>query len=62
MKTALSEVDQKRLRENQVISVNEVAYKVGDLYVAENILSGQKRQIQVGCLIIEHSKKRVLKG
>ena len=62
MKTPLSEVDQKKLRENQVINEHEVAYKIGDLYVAENVLTSQKRQIQVGSLIVERSDKRVLKG
>ena len=62
MKTALNESDQKKLREDHVISEHEVAYRVGDLYVAENILTGQKRQIQIGHVIVENSKKQILKG
>tara|TARA_Y100001938_G_scaffold134654_1_gene195368 strand:+ start:928 stop:1116 length:189 start_codon:yes stop_codon:yes gene_type:complete len=62
MKVALNELDQKKLRENNVISEHEVAYKIGDLYVAENVLSGQRRQITVGSVIVESSGKRVLKG
>ena len=62
MKVALSDDDQKNLRENSVISEHEVAYRVGDLYVAENVLSGQRRQISVDNLIIESAGTRVLKG
>ena len=62
MKVALSDNDQQSLRENNVISEHEVAYSVGDLYVAENILSGTRRQIKVGNLIVENKGKKVLKG
>jgi hypothetical protein len=62
MKVALSDSDQQNLRENQIISEHEVAFRVGDLYVAENILSGQRRQINVGNLITEQVGKKILKG
>ena len=62
MKVALSDDDQKNLRENNIIGEHEVAYRVGDLYVAENVLSCQRRQINVGNLITENASKRVLKG
>ncbi len=51
------------LRENNVISKNEVAYQFGDLFVAENVLSGEKRNIDVSSFLNEDSKsKRILKG
>ena len=62
MKIALSDNDQKNLRENNVISKHEIAYRMGDLYIAENILSGQRRQIAVENLLTESTSKRVLKG
>ena len=62
MKVALSDNDQQNLRENNIISQHEVAYRVGDLYVAENILSGIRRQIKVENLIVENAGKKILKG
>ena len=62
MKVALNDSDQQNLRENNVIGEHEVAYRVGDLYVAENVLTGLRRQISVGNLITESTGKRVLKG
>jgi len=62
MKTALSDHDQQHLREQNIISKHEIVYRVGDLYVVENVLNGEKRQIKVGTLLSESSKKRILKG
>jgi hypothetical protein len=62
MKVALSDHEQKHLREQRVISEHEIVYRVGDLYVAEHVLNGEKRQIHVGALLSENNKKRVLKG
>mgnify|MGYP003663193841 CR=1 FL=1 len=62
MKVALSDVDQKKLRENDVISIHEVAYIVGDLYMAENVLNNTRRQISVAGLITENTGKQILKG
>jgi hypothetical protein len=62
MKILLSDEDQKKLRESKVISENEVVFRVGDLYVAENIIKGTKRQVEVGKLLTENTNKRVLRG
>ena len=62
MKNALSSQDQKLLREQNVINQHEVAYQVGDLYVAENILTGSKRPIEVAGLLTENGSRRILKG
>ena len=62
MKIALSDHEQQHLREQRIISKHEIVYRVGDLYVAENVLNGEKRQIQVGTLLSENNNKRVLKG
>jgi hypothetical protein len=62
MKKLLSDDHQKMLRESKIISENEIVFQVGDLYVAENIISGEKRQIQIGGVIKENNNKRVLKG
>lgn len=51
------------LRENNIIAKNEVAYQFGDLFVAENVLSGEKRNIDVSGFLNEDLRnKRVLKG
>jgi len=62
MKNALSSQDQKLLREQNVINQHEVAYQVGDLYVAENILTGNKRPIEVAGMLTENGSRRILKG
>jgi hypothetical protein len=62
MKTLLGDEDQRKLRENKVIGENEVVFRVGDLYVAEDIIRGTKRQVEVGKLLTENTNKRVLRG
>lgn len=62
MKVALSDNDQKNLRENNVITIHEVAYVVGDLYIAENVLNGTRRPISISGLITENTGKKILKG
>lgn len=60
MEVCLDDQQQILLRERKIISDQEVAYKVGDLYVAKNILTNQARQIKVTGILSEG--KRVLKG
>jgi len=60
MEVCLDDQQQILLRERKVISDQEVAYKVGDLYVAKNILTNKARQIKVTGILSEG--KRVLKG
>tara|TARA_Y100001972_G_scaffold124019_2_gene172326 strand:+ start:12374 stop:12577 length:204 start_codon:yes stop_codon:yes gene_type:complete len=44
----LDDNTQSSLRINNVIGENEVAIKLGDLFVAENILSKERRQLSSG--------------
>lgn len=60
METCLSEELQLKLRNQSVITENEVAYQVGDLYVAVNVISGSRRKIIVDNVLSEG--RRVLKG
>jgi hypothetical protein len=62
MKEALSDDKILLLREAQIINAQEVVYKVGDLFVAENVLTGSKRQISVDSVLTEGSSRRILKG
>lgn len=48
------------LREHGVISNEEIALQEGDLYVAENVVSGARRIIEVSTVISE--SRRLLKG
>ena len=38
---------QQRLRSTAVIAENEVAIRVGDLYVAENVLTKERRHLSL---------------
>tara|TARA_B100000900_G_scaffold412951_1_gene435793 strand:- start:1281 stop:1484 length:204 start_codon:yes stop_codon:yes gene_type:complete len=62
----LSEHVQTKLRNMNVITENEVVEKVGDLFIATNVLTNEKRKVSVDLNVIESSsqisEKRVLKG
>jgi len=64
MKTLLSNESQAILRRINLINEQEVAYKFGDLFIAENSITGQKRQLEnVPSNIAENSNKSsLLKG
>lgn len=49
------------LRQQNLISENEFAYRAGDLIVAENPTTGEKRVIGNSSLLKE-TNRRVLKG
>ena len=49
------------LREQGLITSQEVAFVTGDLLIAENVVSNERRVVGEATLIAE-SNKRVLKG
>ena len=57
----LTEFEVNQLRTAGLISENEFAYKAGDLLIAENPTTGEKRIVGQTSIISE-SNKRVLKG
>ena len=61
MQNILSEDKLQSLRDLKVISENEIAYKKGDLIVAENVLTNEKRVIELPDIQLE-MHRRVLKG
>ncbi len=61
MKTPLEQELQKELREKGILQKDEVVFKEGDLLVAENVISGQKR-ILSSSILTENSKKQILFG
>lgn len=49
------------LRVNNIIEANEIAFRYGDLYVAENVVTRQRRQLQ-GVSLLLREGRQVLKG
>ena len=63
METYLTDIEQNLLRQRGVITSTEVAKRVGDLLVAEDVTSGTRRVIDRGSVIAEVAPSRqVLKG
>ena len=59
----LEKIYLEHLRSKGVISAQEVAYWAGDILVAENVITNEKRAIQEGAnLLKESSKPSLLKG
>lgn len=44
---------QQRLRTSSTITENEVAMRLGDLYVAENVLTKERRQLSLSGLNLD---------
>lgn len=64
MKVVLNREAQVFLRSNNIISEQEVVYKFGDLFIAENSVTGSRRQLDnIPAHIAENvSKPKILKG
>lgn len=62
METYLTDIEQNNLRQRNIISGTEVAKRVGDLLVAEDVTTGARRVIDQTSIISEVSGRRVLKG
>ena len=63
MQQALEDSAQSVLRQEKIITDNEVAFQIGDKFIAENILTKTRREIHVPTRIFEGtSNKRVLRG
>ena len=52
----------RNLRERGLLKEEEVAYKSGDLLIAENPITGAKRVLGQTAAILTETAKRVLKG
>ena len=54
---------QKLLRENGLMRENEVAYAAGDLLVVDNVITRERRTLQVATVQpLFESSKRLLRG
>lgn len=58
MENYLTEDRQREMRSQGVITANEVAIQVGDLLIAENVLTKERRVLQSA----QGDGRRVLKG
>ena len=61
MEQLVSTVLIKEMRDRGVISTDEVLYEVGDLYVAENVVTRERRVVREAQTHMSENK-RVLKG
>jgi len=63
MEKVLDDNTQRQLRTNAVINQNEVAMKVGDIFLAENVITKTRRIIEMNLNLTEAtSKTTLLKG
>jgi hypothetical protein len=63
IKQSLTAEQANSLRGQGMLSVQEFAYVAGDLVVAENAVTGEKRILgKTEMILLESSNKRVLKG
>ena len=60
--TMLNETQIATLRSSGLLQEGEFAYKAGDLIVAENPVSGEKRVVGPAAAILVENNKRILKG
>lgn len=58
----LSVDEMSKLRDLNLLSENEYAYRAGDLIVAEDLFNKQKRVLGRAQDVLAESNKRVLKG
>ena len=57
MEKVLATNDIKKLREANLLGENETALIVGDLVVAENVISKERRVLEVGKLMLEGARQ-----
>lgn len=53
MKSALSTPEQESLRMKKILKTSEIAYQEGELFFAEDALTGDKRVINVSQIMAE---------
>jgi hypothetical protein len=57
----VTNADLEKLREKGLLEQNELAFVSGDVLLAENIITRERRVLNVGGLLLE-STRRILKG
>ena len=61
MEKQVSEADLTQLRQKGLLKAHEIALIVGDVTLAENVLTKERRILDTGNLLLESTKK-ILKG
>ena len=61
MEKVLSETEMSFLRSRNLILNSEIAIKIGDLFIAENIVTRERRVLENAASVLNESR-RVLKG
>ena len=61
MERPLNDTDIAKLRDQGLLSNDETALMVGDVVIAENVISKQRRVLDCKGLLLE-STRRILKG
>ena len=59
LETILTREQQTILREKNIITAEEVAFQVGDLYVAENIISKERRRLNENTISFDSVNEKV---
>jgi len=62
MEKILNDSELRTLRAMGTITVDEIAYRIGDLVVAENVLTKERRTLNENNNTFSESNKRLLKG
>ena len=57
----VTNADLEKLREKGLLEQNELAFVSGDVLLAENVITRERRVLNVGGLLLE-STRRILKG
>ena len=57
----LNEKDMRLLKENGLVSDDDIVYMMGQTIIAENVQSGEKRIIEAPNLLLE-CKRQILRG
>ena len=61
MNNFLSEDDVQKLRTAGILKENETALRAGDLIVAENVITKERRTLDISGVLLE-SSRRLLRG
>lgn len=62
MEKILTDTELRILRTMGAISSDEIAYRVGDLVVAENVLTKARRTLTENIGVVSESSRELLKG
>ena len=62
MEKVLTDTELKILRSMGAITSDEIAYRIGDLVVAENVLTKERRTLNEGGTVFSESNRGLLKG